>query len=121
MAGEDGHAWPDTATSNCRTPEGTLPRGAIPLCDLELSEEQAAANLRYLEDTWSFKGGAIIGVDGLAFSESTITAASLDFLEDDGGLSAILGIITVKLHADTIKGLDQLPDAIHWLRSLAGV
>lgn len=34
-----------------------------------------------------------------------ITASGLDFLADDGGLSAILGVVTVKLHADTIKGL----------------
>ncbi|WP_146176597.1 hypothetical protein [Chromobacterium sp. Panama] len=31
------------------------------------------------------------------------TAKGLDFLADDGGLSAILGTVTVKLHADTIR------------------
>ena len=92
--------------------------------------------------------------------ESTnITARGLDFLQDDGGLSAILSTVTVKLHADTIRdlietkvaesdlpkeqksaliqqlkqlpaealkqlttrlisqGLDQLPNAIHWLQT----
>lgn len=34
-----------------------------------------------------------------------ITAKGIDFLEDDGGLSAILGTVTVKLHADTIRDL----------------
>jgi hypothetical protein len=34
-----------------------------------------------------------------------ITAAGLDFLADDGGLSAILGVVTVRLHEDTIKAL----------------
>ena len=34
-----------------------------------------------------------------------ITALGLDFLADDGGLSAILGVITVRLHGDTIKQL----------------
>lgn len=34
-----------------------------------------------------------------------ITARGLDFLADDGGLSAILGVLTVKLHEDTIKAL----------------
>ena len=140
------------------------PRGAVPVCDLDLSEEQAAANLRYLEEHGLCESGVIIGVDGhLAFGASTITAAGLDFLEDDGGLSAILGVITVRLHADTIRalinakieassipaeeksrlrkalanlseaslkaattdlvksGLDHLPDAVHWLRSIAGV
>jgi hypothetical protein len=140
------------------------PRGAIPIRDLELGEEQAAANLRYLEEHGLCHSGVMIGADGhLAFGESTITAAGLDFLEDDGGLSAILGVVTVRLHADTIRalidakieasslpaeeksrlrkvlanlseaslkvattdlvksGLDHLPDAVHWLRSLAGV
>ncbi|MER9950199.1 hypothetical protein [Mesorhizobium sp. M0047] len=36
---------------------------------------------------------------------SRITAAGLDFLTDDGGLSAILGVVTVRLHEDTIKAL----------------
>ncbi len=34
-----------------------------------------------------------------------ITGAGMDFLEDDGGLSAILGVVTVRLHDDTIKSL----------------
>ncbi|EHA14780.1 hypothetical protein [Halomonas sp. HAL1] len=34
-----------------------------------------------------------------------LTAKGIDFLEDDGGLSAILGTVTVKLHADTIRDL----------------
>ena len=32
-----------------------------------------------------------------------ITAKGLDFLADDGGLGAILNVVTVKLHADTIR------------------
>ena len=34
-----------------------------------------------------------------------ITAKGLDFLEDDGGLSAILGAITVKLDPDDLRAL----------------
>lgn len=34
-----------------------------------------------------------------------ITAAGMDFLADDGGLSAILGVVTVRLHDDTIRDL----------------
>lgn len=36
---------------------------------------------------------------------SSITVKGLDFLEQDGGLSAILGTVTVKLHADTIRDM----------------
>jgi len=74
--------------------------------DLDLSGEQAAANLRYLEEHGLCQSGVTIGVDGhLSFGESTITATGLDFLEGDGGLSAILGIITVRLDGDTIRNL----------------
>lgn len=34
-----------------------------------------------------------------------IRPTGLDFLADDGGLSAILGTVTIKLHDDTIKEL----------------
>jgi hypothetical protein len=34
-----------------------------------------------------------------------LTAKGLDFLEDDGGLTAILGTLTVRLHADSIRDL----------------
>lgn len=34
-----------------------------------------------------------------------ITSDGVDFIRDDGGLSAILGVVTVRLHDDTIKGL----------------
>lgn len=37
--------------------------------------------------------------------EGRITAQGVDFLEDDGGVSAILGTVTVKLHADTVRDL----------------
>jgi len=34
-----------------------------------------------------------------------ITARGIDFITDDGGLTAILGIVTVKLHEETIRTL----------------
>lgn len=37
-----------------------------------------------------------------------ITAKGLDFLADDGGLGAILGVVTIKLHDDTIRELITL-------------
>lgn len=36
---------------------------------------------------------------------ATITAKGIDFIEDDGGVSAILGTVTVKLHEDTLRQL----------------
>lgn len=42
---------------------------------------------------------------GFAIHSVRITARGLDFLADDGGLSAILGTITIRLHEDSIKSL----------------
>ena len=39
----------------------------------------------------------------ITWGGARITAKGIDFLEDDGGLSAILGVVTVKLHADTLR------------------
>jgi hypothetical protein len=76
------------------------PRGATAANDLKLGNKQAAANLRYLEEHGLCKSGVKLGEGvSIQFSQSTITAAGLDFLADDGGLSAILGVVTVKLHA----------------------
>ena len=42
-----------------------------------------------------------------------ITAAGIDYLEDDGGLGAILGVVTIKFHEDTIRALllDKVAEA----------
>ena len=37
--------------------------------------------------------------------ECRINNKGIDFMSDDGGLSAILGVVTVKLHSDTIQAL----------------
>lgn len=34
-----------------------------------------------------------------------ITAKGIDFLADDGGLGAILGVMTIRLHEDSLKAL----------------
>lgn len=43
--------------------------------------------------------------DGPILGSVKITARGLDFMADDGGLSSILGVVTVKLHEDTLKDL----------------
>jgi hypothetical protein len=76
--------------------------------DCETAEEQreVAANLVYLEQHGLCESGVQVGADGtIQLGAASITAAGLDFLADDGGLSAILGVVTVKLHADTIRDL----------------
>jgi hypothetical protein len=69
-------------------------------------QQRIAANLLYLSENGLCESGVEIGVDGhLHFGNSTISAAGLDFLADDGGLSAILRVVSVRLHADTIREL----------------
>lgn len=75
-----------------------------------------AVNLNYLKghgllsenstdvkpDTSGKGGGAIF------ILKPKITEKGLDFLKDDGGLSAILGVVTVRFEADTIRTILQL-------------
>jgi hypothetical protein len=68
--------------------------------------QEVAANLVYLEEHGLCESGVQVGIDGhIMLNPSRITAAGIDFLAEDGGLSAVLGVITVKLHADTIRNL----------------
>ncbi|HLW92549.1 MAG TPA: hypothetical protein VKS78_14790 [Roseiarcus sp.] len=69
-------------------------------------EQHFFANLMYLQDHGLCEPLVSQGLDGhFAWGGAKITARGLDFLEDDGGLSAVLGIVTVKLHADTVREL----------------
>ncbi|MEX3614347.1 MAG: hypothetical protein VB141_11470 [Burkholderia gladioli] len=72
----------------------------------EHDKHVVASNLRYLEEHGVIEGGVKVGADNhFAFSCPAITWKGQDFLLGDGGLSAILGVITVQLHGDTIKAL----------------
>ena len=65
-----------------------------------------ASTLKYLEEHGLCVADVQIGADrSIQVGASSITARGLDFLADDGGLSAILGVVTIKLHADTIRDL----------------
>lgn len=60
-----------------------------------------SANLQYLAEH-----GLVVFDDKTRITSTVkITAKGIDFLMDDGGLSAILGVVTVKLHSDTIQAL----------------
>lgn len=69
-------------------------------------QRQIQYNLYYLCEhglvhaTWqTFMDGEV------HFMNPRITAKGIDFIADDGGLSAVLGVVTVKLHEETIKAL----------------
>ncbi|MBB5675546.1 hypothetical protein [Xanthomonas arboricola] len=43
--------------------------------------------------------------EGPQLGSAKVTAKGIDFLADDGGLGAILGVVTIKLHEDTLLRL----------------
>lgn len=72
------------------------------------SEKEDCANLYYLQEHELITASLERSLSGAyIFSGATITAKGLDFLADDGGLSAILGTVTIKIHSDSIKELLQ--------------
>lgn len=71
-------------------------------------DDIVVGNLLYLEEHGLIESGLRRSATG-RFSISTgglkITAKGLDFLVDDGGLSAILGVVTIKIHDDQLRML----------------
>lgn len=71
----------------------------------------AVKNLFYLQEHGLVKENSVfmskaIGGDGhIQFGNATITNKGLDFLANDGGLSAILNTVTVKFEAETLKAI----------------
>ncbi|MBX9268763.1 hypothetical protein [Chromobacterium violaceum] len=73
-----------------------------------IDDQHFMGNLSYLVEhglVQSILGARDLELVGHQLKYSKITAKGLDFLEQDGGLSAILGTVTVKLHADTIRDM----------------
>lgn len=76
---------------------------------VEKSEQQDVA---LVKNAWYLEGHGLIEcekgsyvTEGPFVAGMRITEKGLDFISDDGGLSAILGTVTVKLHADTLREL----------------
>lgn len=75
--------------------------------DLSWKEQHnLAGQLYYLDEHGLIENHAQISMEGhVMFGAYKATKAGIDFLADDGGLSAVLGVVTVKLHDDTIRSL----------------
>lgn len=89
-------------------------------------EGELLANLDYLAEHQLIKLFRPAYLEGKG-TDASITARGLDFLADDGGLSAILGVVTIKLHDDTLKDLIEAkilasdlsrPDKRRWIDQL---
>ncbi|MCL9676590.1 hypothetical protein L2096_10180 [Acinetobacter sp. ACZLY 512] len=72
-----------------------------------LDDHILAANLRYLEQHRLIEPKSVyISVDGLfSFGNVLITHTGMDFLADDGGLSAILGTVTIKFETEQLRAI----------------
>ncbi|WP_140411297.1 hypothetical protein [Chromobacterium violaceum] len=96
-------------------------------------KQRYVANMFYLEQHGLVDSGishlkSMDGQDSFSVGIPQITHRGMDFLADDGGLTAILGTVTVKLHEETLKALlskkieqsDLAPaDKSRWLAALA--
>ena len=60
-------------------------------------------NLWYLHELGLIDGEKFESFNGQFIGVTKVTAKGLDFLEDDGGLSAILGTITVRFDAEDLR------------------
>ena len=81
------------------------PRHTTQIVNGEATEEDLA-NLWYLREQGLVEGALEISIgQAYIFQGAKITVKGLDFLADDGGIGAILGTVTVRLHADSIREL----------------
>lgn len=69
-------------------------------------ERKLVFTVAYLHELGLLQGQATaMPLLGRLINSMSITARGLDFLEDDGGLSAKLSVVNVRLEADTIRKL----------------
>lgn len=79
----------------------------INIREMSLENPAVTPNLHYLAEHGLVDANqdGDISLRKFQFLHARITAAGMDFLADDGGLSAILGVVTIKLHDETIRAL----------------
>jgi len=90
--------------------------------------ETITANMAYLDEHGLIEAGWFKSLNSpVEWTSAKLTCRGIDFLRDDGGLTAILGVVTVKFHEDTIKILLEnfithsdlsLPDKRRWISQL---
>lgn len=86
-------------------PQAADPMKLLAACNVE-DFEPFMANVAYLAEHGLVDCKLLRNMNGPpALGNCMITARGLDFLADDGGLTAILGTVVVKLHADTIRDM----------------
>lgn len=78
--------------------------------DFRDADEATYKNLFYLHqhDTVELKFNPAVqyGLKPIVFA--AITQKGMDLLADDGGLSAVLGVVTIRFHEDTIRAMIEM-------------
>lgn len=75
---------------------------------LDTDETAWSVNAQYLAEHLLIEAQTADFLDQPAqVTEARITARGLDFLQDDGGLGAVLNVMTVRLDAETLRALMQ--------------
>ncbi|NWC92650.1 MULTISPECIES: hypothetical protein [unclassified Pseudomonas] len=72
----------------------------------QVDEQTLGANFVYLYQHGLMEKAVDIGVDGhysFNLGGMRCTQNGMDFLADDGGLGAVLGVVTIKIHGDTLR------------------
>lgn len=74
------------------------------------SDDTFVANLLYLEEHELIHSGLRHHLNGYSINPGAIiiTAKGIDFIQQDGGLSAILNVQTIKFHRDAVVVLEDL-------------
>lgn len=68
------------------------------------------ANMLYLEEHGLICSGITKHNESFSYNQKniSITAKGIDFIQRDGGLSAILNVQTIKFHRDTVLVIEDL-------------
>lgn len=72
---------------------------------MEADDPRWVFNVHYLAEHGLLELGPGKKVGGRTLFSARATAKGIDFLQDDGGLGAVLGVVTVKFEADTLRAL----------------
>lgn len=84
----------------------TYPNQDLPDSVANIPEDVAVANMQYLYEHGLIAEGIIMMLGGPHRLRPTkITAKGLDFIQDDGGLSAIFSVVTVRLDTEQFRAL----------------
>lgn len=79
--------------------------------EINNNDKTYACNVSYLQNHGLLDSGVDVATDmsgapySINLSIPSITVKGIDFITEDGGLSAILSVQTVKLHEETIREL----------------